>query len=138
MNNLSDVFDMIPVEVILPAGKSITVVEPGDENADHLYARAKHYELAERGSEALDIAMKIAKETENPRAIEVLSGLIKSLSDVNKALLNLNKDKYEASSAKHTPGHTSVGQAVQTQNIIFAGNSRDLNKMIADSLKSGE
>jgi len=135
MDKLSEVFDMVPVEVITPDGKSVTVVEPGGEEEDHQYARARHYELAEKGSEALDIAMKIARETENPRSIEVLSGLIKNLSDVNKSLLSLNKDKYDARGAKtgKSTNQPTVGQAVQTQNIIFAGSSKDLNKMIAEA-----
>jgi hypothetical protein len=132
MDKMNEVFDLIPVEVITKEGKSITVVEEGDENEDHTYARARHYELAEKGSEALDIAMKIARATENPRSIEVLSGLIKNLSEVNKSLLGLNKDKYDARASKTAKGNSqhSIGQAVQTQNV-FVGNSKDLNKLLS-------
>jgi len=131
---LERVFDVaMSAEVITPDGKSITVPEDGAEDEDHLYARAKHYELSEAGSEAIQIALRIARESENPRAIEVLSGLLKNLSDVNKSLLTLNKDKSEAKAAKGKGGGSAptIGQAVQNQNI-FVGSSKDLNKMLAN------
>ena len=84
---LSEIFDVAPIEVIHTDGQSTTIVPDGDEDVDHGFARAKHYELSQKGSEALDLAMRVAKESENPRAIEVLSGLIKNLSEVNKSLL---------------------------------------------------
>ena len=133
---LENIFNLAPVEVITPDNKSITVVEDGSEDEDHLYARAKHYEISEAGSEAIGIAMRIARESENPRAIEVLSGLLKNLADVNKSLLTLNKDKADAKIAKTGKGQgASVGTAVQTQNNIFVGSSKDLNKMLAEQPK---
>jgi hypothetical protein len=136
MEKLEQLFDIRPVEVIHVDGTSELIVPEGSEDEDHTYARARHYELAEKGSEALDIAMRIARESENPRAIEVLSGLIKNLSDVNKALLTINKDKADIKTAKTGRGSSSVGTAVQTQNnIIFSGSSKDLNKLIAEQMK---
>lgn len=129
---LSEVFNIKPIEVITP--KSITVVENGDEDDDFIYARSQTYHLIEKGSEALDIAMRICKESENPRAIEVISGLLKNLSEINKSLVVLNKDKAEAKAAKIGQG-TSVGTAINNQNIIFAGNSKDLNKLLTEHLK---
>lgn len=138
MSRLEEVFDVHPVEVINEEGKSVTIVPDGNEDDDHMYARARHYELAEKGSEALDIAMRIARESENPRAIEVLSGLIKTLSDVNKGLVVLNKDKAEAKSARTGKGNgtsANVGTAVNSQtNIIFSGSSKELNKLISEQL----
>lgn len=129
---LSEVFNIKPVEVITPNGTSVTVVADGDEDDDHLYARARHYELAEKGSEALALAMKIANGSENPRAIEVLSGLIKTLSDVNTSLLKLNKDKADIKTARTGKGNTpAVGTNVQNQQNIFVGSSKDLNRMLA-------
>lgn len=136
-NALSKVFDVNPVEVVSPNGTTTLTVPDGAEDEDYSYARARHYELAEKGSEALEIAMRIAHGTENPRAIEVLSGLIKTLSDVNKTMLGLNKDKADVKTAKTGKGNVTptIGTAVQTQNnTIFVGSSKDLNKLISDQL----
>ena len=142
---LSKVFDVMPrsVEIVTSDNNSITVPPDGAEDVDHAFARAKHYEISEAGSEAIGIAMRIARETENPKAIEALSGLLKNLADVNKSLLTLNKDKSDAKTAKGGKGAMSVqtpqtiGTAVQN-NIIFAGSSSDLNKLIAEQMKGSK
>jgi len=133
---LSKIFNVEPVVVITPDNREITVPPEGAEDEDHLYARAKHYEISEAGSEAIQIAMKICRETENPRAVEVLSGLLKNLAEVNKSLITINKDKAEAKTAKIGKGNSpTVGTAVQNQtNIVFTGNSKDLNKLIQEQL----
>ena len=135
-DSLSRAFDVNPVEVIDTNGKSLIIVPEGDEDTDHTYARAKHYEIAEAGSEAIQIAMRIAREAESPKAIEALSGLLKNLSEVSKSLVTINKDKYEAKGAKSGKNIPSIGQAVQTQNNInvFTGSSKELNKIINEQL----
>jgi len=134
---LAKMFDVKPVEVIDSTGNSMTVVEDGAEDEDFVYARTRTYELAEKGAEALDVAMRVVREAESPAAITALSGLIKTMSDVNKNLLSLNKDKAEAKTAKAgQKTGPNVGTAVQNQtNIIFSGSSKDLNKLLAEQLK---
>lgn len=135
MGRFEDVLDIIPLEVVHTDNSTTLVIEDGDEDADHLYARARHYELSERGSKALDLAMKVAEQSENPRAIEVLSGLIKNLADVNKSLLSLHKDKADIKATRKSPlPAAKIGTTVQQQNIIFTGNSKDLNKLINEQL----
>ena len=137
-NELSEIFNIRPIEVITT--QSHTVVPDGSEDEDFLYARTQTYNLIEKGSEALDIAIKICRESENPRAIEVLSGLVKNLSEVNKALVVLNKDKAEAKSAKigqSTANGIQNGMTNNTQNnIIFTGNSKLLNQLLAEQMNS--
>ena len=80
--------------------------------------------------------MRVVREAESPAAITALSGLIKTMSDVNKNLLSLNKDKAEAKTAKAgQKTGPNVGIAVQNQNIIFAGSSKDLNKLLGEQFK---
>lgn len=140
---LSKVFgvDKAPVEVVNDAGTSVTIPPEGNEDEDHSYARARHYELAEKGAEALGIAMRIVRESENPQAIKELAGLIKTLSDVNKNLLLLNKDKADVKGARgKSSAQTSqnqIGTAVQNQtNIVFSGTSQDLDDIIAKRLEN--
>lgn len=133
-DELSKVFDVAPVEVITQNGESITAVPDGNEDEDHIYARARHYELAEKGSEALGIAMRVVRESESPQAIKELSGLIKTLSDVNKSLLTLNKDKAEAKTARGGKSSTPTPAVGTQNNTIFVGSSKDLNKLISEQL----
>ena len=62
-----------------------------NKNNDYEYSRETYYELLEKGKDALDTMVEVARESEHPRAYEVLSGMIKNLSDVNDKLMDLNK-----------------------------------------------
>ena len=44
---------------------------------DYDYARSKYYNLAEKGDEAIDLMLDLARESEHPRAFEVLSNMLK-------------------------------------------------------------
>ena len=134
---LAKVFNVEPVtcvDVVHIDGASTTVVPDGDETVDHQYARLKNYEILQRSSEALDIAMRICRESENPRAIEVLSGLMKTVSDISKTLVVLNKDKADAKTARSGKGQVTPQTQIGTQNVVFAGNSADLNKLISGKI----
>ena len=60
-------------------------------NNDYEYSRQTYYELVEKGKDALEMMIEVARESEHPRAYEVLAGLIKNTSDVNDKLMDLNK-----------------------------------------------
>jgi len=134
---LGKIFDITPVEVLTPDNASVVIAPAGAEDEDFEYARNRTYELAEKGHEALGVAMRVVREAESPAAITALSALIKTMSDVNKNLLSLNKDKADAKAAKagHGANTPSIGTAVQNQtNILFAGSSKDLNKLLQEHL----
>ena len=58
---------------------------------DYEYSRETLYDLIEKGKDALENMLEVARESEHPRAYEVLSGLIKNVSDTNDKLMDLNK-----------------------------------------------
>ena len=68
---------------------------PEEKNIDndYKYSRDTYYELVEKGKQSLELMMEVARESEHPRAFEVLSGMIKNISDVNDRLMDLNKKK---------------------------------------------
>ena len=57
------------------------------------YSRETYYDLIEKGRESLDLMIEVARESEHPRAFEVLSNMIKGISDVNDKLMDLNKKR---------------------------------------------
>ena len=128
MEELEKKFDVSTVTVIHPDDTETVVVPEGDEETDHEKARTVNYKILEAGETALELAMKIARESENPRAIEVMSGLMKNLSDIAKTTLLLNKDKADIKAAKGVKAApiTQIG----TQNVVFAGSSSQLNKVL--------
>ena len=69
---------------------------------DYEYSRDTYYDLIEKGRESLDLMIEVARESEHPRAFEVLSNMIKGIADVNDKLMDLNKKQKEFSERRQT------------------------------------
>jgi phosphomevalonate kinase len=90
---------------------------------DYDYSRETYYELIEKGKDALENMIEVARESEHPRAYEVLSGMIKNVSDVNDRLMDLNKKQKEIN-------REEVKQVGSTTNNVFLGSTSDLQKLL--------
>ena len=53
--------------------------KPDNITNDYNYSRQTYYDLIEKGRESLDLMIEVARESEHPRAFEVLSGMIKNV-----------------------------------------------------------
>jgi hypothetical protein len=96
---------------------------------DYDYSRATYYELIDKGRESLDLMIEVARESEHPRAFEVLSGLIKNISDVNDKLMDLNK-KHKEIIKEDKPD-----QKLITNNNVFLGSTTDLQRLLKNEEK---
>ena len=92
--------------------------------SDYDYSRETYYTLIEKGREALDDMIEVSRASEHPRAYEVLSGMIKNISDVNDKLMDLNK-KNKDINQKDEPK-----QLGNTTNNLFVGTTTDLQRLI--------
>ena len=92
---------------------------------DYEYSKRTYYDLIEKGQNALDDMIEVARNLEHPRAFEVVSGMIKNVSDVNDKLMDLNKKKkdYYKQEIKQIEGTT-------TNNNLFVGSTTDLQRML--------
>ena len=63
-----------------------------DLDTDYEYTRGNLKEIIEKGSKALDGILELAKESDHPRAYEVVGQIIKNVADVNRQLIDLKKD----------------------------------------------
>jgi len=101
--------------------------ENKEENVenDYEYSKRTYYDLIEKGQNALDDMIEVARNLEHPRAFEVVSGMIKNVSDVNDKLMDLNKKKkdYYKQEVKQIEGTT-------TNNNLFVGSTTDLQRML--------
>jgi len=95
---------------------------------DYEYSRQTYYELIEKGKDALDLAIEIAQQSEHPRAIEVLSGMIKNVGDVNDKLMDLNKKNKDINKNDDIP----MKAEGTTNNNLFIGSTTDLQRMLQD------
>ena len=99
---------------------------PEDKNADndYNYSRSTYYELVEKGKESLELMIEVARESEHPRAFEVLSGMIKNISDVNDRLMDLNKKKKDLDKSEE------IKNIATTTNNLFVGATAELQKIL--------
>lgn len=103
---------------------SMTQTQTTDnQKTDYEYSRDTYYELIEKGKDALEDMVNVARESEHPRAFEVLSGMIKNISDVNDRLMDLNKKK------KDLDQKEIVKQVENQQNNFFL-TTAELQKMM--------
>ena len=93
-----------------------------NKNNDYEYSRETYYELLEKGKDALDTMVEVARESEPPRAYEVLSGMIKNLSDVNDKLMDLNKKVKDL--------EDEPKKIENQQNNIFLGSTAEIQKLL--------
>jgi hypothetical protein len=105
---------------------------------DYEYSRETYYDLLEKGRESMELMVEVARESEHPRAFEVLSNMMKNMADINDKLMALNKQKKEidrVDEPKQVAGTTN--------NNLFIGSTTELqrflqNEKVIDAEQSSE
>lgn len=128
-DKLSEVFDLEPVEYknIVPKQSDIVPHDTQEEYIDNDYehVRFNMRELLAMGKDALLEALEVAKQSEHPRAYEVVGALMKQLADMNQQLLDVHQQKQKLSGIEKKEQPNQV-----TNNAIFVGSTNELATMI--------
>ena len=110
-------------------GPKPLVLRPDDTldhaDADYKYSRENFYSLVERGQDAIDGILEVAKEGEHPRAYEVVGQLIKNVAEVTEKLVDL-QDKMKK--LKEVPDHAPKS----VTNALFIGSTKELQNLLKD------
>lgn len=122
MNSDEKPVEVLPAE-LLPASE-IEIAK--DLDTDYEYTRDNLKAIIEKGSEALDGILELAKESEHPRAYEVVGQIIKNVADVNRQLIDLQKDIKGLKKAESGPKNVT--------NALFVGSTHDLQKLLKGKL----
>lgn len=93
--------------------------------SDYDYSRETYYDLLEKGRESLDLMIEVARESEHPRAFEVLSTMMKNMAEINDKLMALNKTKKEID---RSDDPKQLGGT--TNNNLFIGSTTDLQRFL--------
>lgn len=139
-DKLSEVFDMYPYEEakseIIPTATEQLLPTNGsiDHDQDYDLTRSNIHGILQQGQDALTHALSVAKQSEHPRAFEVVGGLMKHLSDINIQLLDVHKKKQTLDNPK---GSIKEEGKNVTNNAIFVGSTSELSKILND-LKKGK
>ena len=109
---------------IIQAEKSLPTIQSNDQDKgnDYKYSREIFYGLVERGQDAIEGILDIAKESEHPRVYEVAGQLIKTVSETTEKLIDLQ--------AKMKQLDKDETQPDKVQNNLFVGSSAELQKLL--------
>ena len=110
-------------EVKTESKKDLIVPEEKDPEIDFETGRKNLYNLIDKGNEAIDGILNLAKEGEHPRAYEVAGQLIKTVSEVSQNLLDLQEKLKKVKEVPNT-GPKNV------TNALFVGSTTELQKML--------
>jgi len=112
----------ITEKAVVTTTPSIPRVQTTNEDDDDFkYSRENLYHIIERGQDALDGILQVAKETDHPRAYEVAGQLLKTNADNAEKLVNLQTTKKKVN---ETSGPKNV------TNALFVGSTAELQKLI--------
>jgi|TARA_R110000822_G_scaffold94629_3_gene216986 hypothetical protein len=92
---------------------------------DYTTSRETYRDIIEKGKESMELMIEVARESEHPRAFEVLSGMMKNMADVTDKLMDLNKKHKEIN---QTDEPKQIGGT--TTNNLFVGTTTDLQRLI--------
>ena len=76
----------------------------------------------------LGLVTDLVIEAEHPRMVEVYAGLVKTLADVNKSLLELREKKMKIKGEDVEVATTKASPTNVTNNTIFVGSTEELMK----------
>jgi hypothetical protein len=132
--NLSEILNTDYIPVVTEDNRSVTIHEPdrSADNPDADYSRANYYNLIEKGNEALEGILEVAKESQHPRAYEVAANMIKNLSDVTEKLMILQKQQQELQ-PKEPTGPTNIN----VDKAVFVGSTAELLRQLKNESDSG-
>jgi len=124
IDEILEITSLVPTPEMAPEPPARIIPKTGkDDDIDYNYARENYYNLIERNQDAVEEMLEIAKQSEHPRAFEVVGQLIKSGLDANKELMALHKTKKELSIEKG-------GGDVNVNNAVFVGSTAELQKLL--------
>jgi len=105
--------------------KEMVVPIDKDAKIDFDTGRENLYKMLDKGNDAIDGILALAKEGEHPRAYEVAGQLIKTVADVSKDLMAM-QEKLKKLKEVPNQGPTSV------TNALFVGSTTELTKLLKE------
>lgn len=136
MNDNEEPLELEVVESIDEEGAPMLPVAANDIakdlDIDYEYTRKNLKDIIDKGSDALDGILQLAKDTDHPRAYEVVGQIIKNVADVNRQLIELQKDVTGLRKPKDDAPRNVT-------NALFVGSTHDLQKLLkGEKLKAGD
>ena len=120
------VIDPVEEELKKATTKKVALKPPSNEDDidnDYKYQRENFYNLVERGQDAIEGILEIAKESDHPRTYEVAGNLIKQVAEVTEKLGDLQEKMRKLKEVPNTAPKNVT-------NALFVGSTAELQKML--------
>ena len=122
------------VEILPPAPvaeQSLPANSIPDQAEDYTLARKTFRSLIDKGNNAIEDLTDLAKQSESPRAYEVLATLMKTVGDTTKDLYDLQKKTKDllTDSGKKKLDETTVN----VERAVFVGTTAELLKKVKNN-----
>jgi len=114
--------EIVEVEKNLPTLSKTNHSKQEEQNSDYKYSREVFYGLVERGQDAIEGILDIARESEHPRVYEVAGQLIKTVGETTEKLIDLQAKVKELDKDDSMPD--------KVQNNLFVGSSTELQRLL--------
>ena len=114
--------EIVEVEKILPTLAKSGQSKNKEQTSDYKYSREVFYGLVERGQDAIEGILDIARESEHPRVYEVAGQLIKTVGETTEKLIDLQAKMKELDKDDSMPNKVS--------NNLFVGSSTELQRLL--------
>ena len=94
-----------------------------DVDTDYKYQRENFYNLIERGQDAIDGILEVAKQSDHPRSYEVAGNLISQVAEVTEKLSRLQSSMKRL---KEVPNNAPKN----VTNALYVGSTAELQKLL--------
>ena len=125
LNEVLGVSEPKPKEVVVSKPIPRRSDELDDVDADYKYQRDNFYNLIEKGQNAIEGILNVAKESDHPRGYEVAGNLIKQVAEVTEKLGDLQE---KMKKLKEVPNSAPKN----VTNALFVGSTAELQKMLKE------
>ena len=131
-NKTKDILDEIldieesTVELVEKKPDTLTVKRDDtldDVDSDYKYQRENFYNLIERGQDAIDGILEVAKQSDHPRSYEVAGNLISQVADITE---KLGKLQASMKRLKEVPNNAPKN----VTNALYVGSTAELQKLL--------
>jgi hypothetical protein len=131
-NNTKDILDEIldieesTAELVEKKPNTLTIKRDDtleDIDTDYKYQRENFYNLIERGQDAIDGILEVAKQSDHPRSYEVAGNLISQVADITE---KLGKLQASMKRLKEVPNNAPKN----VTNALYVGSTAELQKLL--------
>lgn len=132
-DKLSEILNLDPLPAQTTTALPATLPSTTANNSivdDATYARENIRGLIENSVPTLENLIRIANDSQHPRAYEVVTQLVKTISDLNKDLMDIHKKEQELTKPE-TPAESASG--INVKNAVFVGTTKELRDHLKQS-----